>query len=530
MRRNLLFLAAVSLMLCFTLASTTVQPILAQPVSAGAIVKQISGEEAWEFCDYLAGPEFEGRLAGDTGQYEAGDWIADRFEDWGLEPLPDIGDYKQWFNYEFWHAYPPVDLKKTVPPPVISWTYLNDYTIFQYSGSVNVETEVVFAGYGLTMPAPFTYDDYAEIDVTGKIVLVFRHGPKDDSAWNVPVPSTPFTAWTFGFKAVNAFNHGAVGMILVNDYRHGPVPGSGTLSANGYRAAFGAVWAHRTTVGEALLADLQARQDQIDSTLTPQSVSTEKTVKMVVTTEFDPERPTFNVLGMIEGTEKPNEWIIVGAHYDHLGVGPLGEIYYGADDDASGTACVLELAKVLSKYPQKRTMVFAAWTAEEEGLLGSEYFVFGYLLTEPDVKVLAYINLDMVGKGTEKYTTGTIMPPEGYWLPPGYTGPSYLLRYMINRGREVGLKVVPVSFHTASDHANFAYVGIQTVQFYWGGDHPGYHTPADTPDLVSPYCLEITSKHVAVTMLKLATRADVWPAVPTVAPAAPIFNGEIPAE
>jgi len=528
LRRNLLFLAAVSMILCFTLASTTVQPTVAQPVSVEAVISQISGEEAWQFDAYLASDTFMGRLAGDTGQYLAGDWIASKFGEWGLEPLPDIGGYKQWFPYEFWHAYPPVELKKTAPPPVISWTYISDYVIFSYSGSVNVETEVVFAGYGLTMPAPFIYDDYAGIDVTDKIVLVFRHGPRDDGAWNVPVPGTPFTAWMFGFKAVNAFNHGAVGMILVNDYRHDPAAGSGTLTANGYRSAFGAVWAHRTNVAEALVADLQTRQNQIDNTLTPQSVATGKTVKMIVTTEYDPERPTFNVLGMVPGTEKPNEWIIVGAHYDHLGVGPVGEIYYGADDDASGTACVLELAKVLSKYPQKRTMVFAAWTAEEEGLLGSEYFVFAYLPTEPDVKVLAYINLDMVGKGTEKYTTGTIMPPEDYW--DGYTGPSYLLRYMINRGTEVELKVVPVGFHTASDHANFAYVGMQSVQFYWGGDHPGYHTPADTSDLVIPYNLEITSKHVAVTMLKLATRADVWPAVPTVAPAAPVFTGEIPAE
>lgn len=256
------------------------------------------------------------------------------------------------------------------------------------------------------------------------------------------------------------------------------------------------------------------------------SFATGKTVHLEVHAVFDPERPTFNVLGMVSGTEKPDEWVIVGAHYDHLGVGPLGEIYYGADDDASGTACVLELAKALSKCPQKRTMVFAAWTAEEEGLLGSEHFVFEYLPTEPEVKVLAYINLDMVGKGTEDYTTGTMMPPEDYW--GGYTGPSYLLRYMINRGREVRLEVVPVGFHTLSDHANFAWVGIQTVQFYWGGDHPGYHTPADTPDLISSYNLEITSKHVAVTTLKLATRAAVWPAVPTVAPAAPALEGEIP--
>ena len=178
---------------------------------------------------------------------------------------------------------PPAELSMVSPP--VTWVYMTDFRELDFSGSVRVTAEVVFVGYGLTMPAsfPISYDDYNGIDVTGKIVLVLRHSPNDDATWNIPMPGFgPLTAHMFGYKARNAYMHGAVGMILVNDYNHGPEVVYATLTADGYIKGFGALWAHRTSVGETLLPSLAVRQAQIDSTLTPKYVSTGKTVNMVV--------------------------------------------------------------------------------------------------------------------------------------------------------------------------------------------------------------------------------------------------------
>ena len=172
-----------------------------------------------------------------------------------------------------------------VPPPP-TWVYDADFREFTYSGSLDIIAEVVFVGYGLTMPASFPiapgYDDYAGIDVTGKIVLVLRYGPNNDWSWSIPMPSLPFSAFYFGYKAYNAYMHGAVGMILVNNYNDPPEAAYGTLTEDGYIPTFGALWAHRTTVGEALVPGLAARQASIDSTLTPASGPTGMTVHMVV--------------------------------------------------------------------------------------------------------------------------------------------------------------------------------------------------------------------------------------------------------
>ena len=455
------------------------------------MIRNINGQRALDDIKVLASPAFEGRLAGDTGQYMAAEYIADQFAEYGILPAGDDGTYYQTFTYPFWHAYPPVELAS----PSTTWTYGTDYVIFSYSGSVNVaDTEVIFAGYGLTMPASFNYDDYVAIDVTGKIVLVFRHGPNDDYSWNVAAPDmcpSPLIAFNFGCKAWNAYNHGAVGMILVNDYLHGPALGSGTLTANGYVATFGAIWADRTSVAESLLPNLQALQNLIDSTLTPASTSTGKTVSMTVTTDFDPARDTMNVLGVIPGTDSSlkDEVVIVSAHYDHLGVGPVGEIYYGADDDASGTACMLEIARVmgsvgLSVRP-KRTILFAAWTAEEEGLIGSYYYVGNPKY--PLENTVAVIQLDMVGIGTLGLNVY-----EGIQFPELYS-------IVENAGNVVGVPTYPMGVSTGTDSYPFYLAGVEAIFFQTTGLHPYFHTPQDAAATISRELLLQTARVAGLT-------------------------------
>ena len=468
------------------------------------IIRNINGARALDDVKVLASSDYEGRLAGDTGQYMAAEYIAGEFAEYGILPAGDDGTYYQTFTYPFWHAYPPVELSMVSPPT--TWTYGTDYVIFSYSGSVTATTEVVFTGYGLSMPAPFTYDDYTGIDIAGKIVLVFRHGPNDDGSWNVPAPAmcpSPLVAWNFGCKAYNAWSHGAVGMILVNDYRHGPLPGSGTLTADGYVATFGAVWAHRTSVAETLLPNLQDLQSQIDDNLAPASTSTGKTVSMTVTTGFDPARPTMNVLGVIPGTDPSlkDQVVIVSAHYDHLGVGPTGETYYGADDDASGTACMLEIARVmgsvgLSVRP-KRTILFAAWTAEEEGLIGSYYYVNNPKY--PLENTVAVIQLDMVGVGTLGLNVY-----EGNQFPDLY-------KIVQDAGNVVGVPTYPTGVSSGTDSYPFYLAGVEAIFLQTTGPHFYYHTPQDTAATISRELLLQTARVAGLTAWATANDVVIVP-------------------
>jgi hypothetical protein len=480
-------------------------------IGAKQITTQINGQRIWQFTRYLTSDEMAGRLAGTEGEYRAAEYISKKFREWGLEPAGDDDSYYQSFTMPLWYATAPVNLALADGP---TYEYITDYTIFSYSGSADTTAEVVFAGYGLSVPAynpaeypgctaPTTgYDDYDGLDVTDKIVLVLRHGPQQDYNWYYYCPNTVSPGNTvgglywFGYKAYNAYLHGAKGMILVSEYNHGhpPAPGSGTLYDFHYAADLGAVWADRS-IGEALVPDLEARQAVIDSTLTPASGPSGRSMNMVVTASFDPEAESQNVLGVIPGSDPEigDEVVIVCGHYDHEGVAPTGDIYPGADDNASGTAVMMEIAKVMASgnFAPKRTILFAAWGAEEAGLLGAEYYV------EDDPKyplidTVAVLNMDMVGVGNR-----TGLNVEG-----GLELPDLFDQIAANAG-EVLVVAQDVAAGQRSDHWPFFNAGVPAVKFDTLGDHLYYHTPADTIDTIDPYELELTGRVVGATAFEL---------------------------
>jgi hypothetical protein len=374
---------------------------------------------------------------------------------------------------------------------------------------------VAFAGYGLSVPpynpadypgctAPVTgYDDYAGVDVTDKIVLVLRHGPQQDYNWYYSCPNIVSPGWTvgglywFGYKAYNAYLHGAKGMIMVSEYNHGhaPEPGSGTLYDFHYAPEMGSVWANRA-IAETLVPDLAARQALIDSTLTPDSGPTGQSINMVVTAVFDPDAPSQNVLGVIPGTDPEigDEVVIISGHYDHEGVAPTGEVYPGADDDASGTAVMMEIAKVMASgnFAPKRTVLFAAWGSEEAGLIGSEYYV------EQDPKypledTVAVLQMDMVGVGDRSGVNvlgGTVLTD--------------LFDQIAANAGEVLVEAQPFDPNNNSDNAPFFNAGVPAVMFQTMGPHDYYHTPADTIDTIDRYELEQTGRVVGATAYELA--------------------------
>lgn len=481
-------------------------------VGARQITTQINGQRIWQFTRYLALDELQGRLAGTEGEQLAAEYIAQKFLDWELQPAGDNGSYFQNFTVSSWYATAPVNLGLPGGP---TYEYGTDYTIFTYSGSTNTSAEVVFAGYGMSIPAynpadypgcpaPVSgYDDYAGVDVTDKIVLVFRHGPQQDDNWYYYCPNTVSPGysvgglWWFGYKAYNAYLHGAKGMILVSEYNHGHPPeplAGGTLYDFHYAAEMGSVFAHRA-IGEQLVPDLQARQTSIDSTLTPASIQTGQSVNMTVTAIFDPAAPSQNVLGVIPGVDPEigDEVVIISAHYDHEGVGPTGEVYPGADDDASGTAVMMEIAKIMSSgsFTPKRTILFAAWGAEEAGLVGSYYYV------EEDPKypleaTLAVLQMDMVGVGNRT----------GLNVFGGSVFTDLFSQIQANAD-EVLVSAMPFAPGGGSDHVPFINAGVPAVMFQTMGPHEYYHTPDDTIDTIDRYELEHTGRVVGATAYEL---------------------------
>lgn len=481
-------------------------------IGAKQITTQINGQRIWQFDRYLCKDELAGRLPATEGGELAAEYISQKFAQWGLEPAGDDGTYFQSFDFPLWYATAPVNLALEGGAP---YEYGTDYTIFSYSGSADTTAEVVFVGYGFSIPAynpadypgctaPTTgYDDYAGVDVTDKIVLVLRHGPQQDYNWYYYCPNTVSPGTTvgglywFGYKSYNAYLHGAKGMILVSEYNHGhpPEPGSGTLYDFHYAEDLGAVWADRS-IGEALVSDLAARQASIDSTLTPASGPTGQSMNMVVAAIFDPEAETENVLGVIPGTDPEigDEVVIVSAHYDHLGVSPTGDIYAGADDDGSGTAVMMEIAKVMASgnFAPKRTMLFAAWGAEEEGLIGSEYYVYDDPKYPLD-KTIAVLQMDMVGVGDRS----------GLDIYGGTILTDLFDQISANSG-EVLVTAVPFDPNNNSDNAPFFNAGVPAVMVQTSGPHEYYHTPDDTIDTIDTYELEQTGRVVGATAYELA--------------------------
>ncbi|MBI4320410.1 MAG: M20/M25/M40 family metallo-hydrolase [Chloroflexi bacterium] len=478
-------------------------------VSEEEITSQLDGQRLWELTRQLASAEFAGRRSGTEGGRLAAEFIRDRFREWGLQPAGDDGSYFQPFTFPLWQATPPVNLELVGGP---SYTYGADYTLLSYSGSADLTAEVVFAGYGITIPpydqgdypscaAPTSgYDDYAGLEVGGKIVLALRRGPRDDPNWHdVPCPITVADSlgpWAAGYKSRNAHQHGARGIIIVNNYRIEDELASITLTPSAFEMGIGAVFALRS-IAEALVPDLAARQESIDATLTPAGSATGRSITMLINASFDPAARTENVLGAIPGTDPAlrDEVAIVSAHYDHVGVDVTGQIFHGADDDASGTAAMMEIARVFSSagFAPKRTLLFVGWAAEEEGLIGSSYYVDNPLY--PLDKTVAVLQLDTVGVGNRSGVDvfgGTALPE--------------LFEVISANAAEQGVTARARRPSGASDHAPFFRADVPAVLISTTGPHPHIHTPADTIDTIDPFELEQSARIAAATAYELAVR------------------------
>jgi membrane-associated protease RseP (regulator of RpoE activity) len=375
--------AAVAIVALSARDSMTAQ---AAPETASARIATEHGISAQRILDdikYLTSDELAGRATGTPGCDEAAQYIAGVFEKAGLIPGGDDGSYLQAYDAVVGAAIGDgCELASFLGDVRRGYDLDVDFRPLSFSESASASGNVVFVGYGISAPR-FGYDDYAGMDVKDKVVLVMRHEPAEEDE-NSPFDGASPTYYSdLKYKAINAREHGASALVLFTDpLNHEDVEndllefdsGAGKTS-EGIPCVQITLAAARGLFKNAGL-DVEDLQAGIDKSVKPHSIALEGVVLSVTMVISREAHRAFNVLGRLEGADPALEdhTIIVGAHYDHLGT-RNGEIYRGADDNASGTAALLEMARVLSKMdpPPARSILFAAFSGEEIGLLGSSY-------------------------------------------------------------------------------------------------------------------------------------------------------------
>ncbi len=453
------------------------------PLSASDPVASIRDEDMRRHVEFLAADELAGRETGELAIAVAERYVATAFSSYGLKPLPGHDDFTLPFDL-YRRGY---DRDATgVRSAGARCRAGHDCRPFEFSASGEVEAPVVFAGYGIHAPDQ-GWNDYDGLDVEGKLVLVFRHGPGEaDSSGAIAGDHQQFAV-----KAQKAREQGALGMLLVtdplnhddaDDFRLGGrlslEPPGNRESATGDESEFVAVHVSRGFARSLVAASSRSLEDiqaALDGGTPARALSIGDPVAAVKVAERDePERvEARNVVGILPGSDPDlrDEWIVIGAHHDHVGAfsGPGDTIFNGADDNASGVSGVLELAQAFAmrETPPRRTLVFATFSAEEKGLLGSRALVEQRTL--PLDKLVFMLNLDMIGRNSE----------DGVRVfGDGFVRDLRDLVEEINGQSGIELDFAGQSYAGNSDHHAFYKEGVPFM-FLFTGTHEDYHRIGD---------------------------------------------------
>ncbi|MCO6473910.1 MAG: M20/M25/M40 family metallo-hydrolase [Melioribacteraceae bacterium] len=383
------------LLLIFSFSTLT-----AQDNATKNIASTIKSESLINTVKYLSSPELEGRLSGSKGYFKAAQFMADEFKSLGLLPVEN-NNYFQSFKIELNEIIPPSELSIIVNGLNKKYKLGRDYVYRGFSGSGDFNAEVVFVGYGMSIPAE-GYDDYNEIDVKDKWAMMFKYSP----SWRVN-DTINWSGTSIRGKAHTAVKHGAKGVLFVSlPNSENPQKPIGSVLAGEEEHLENIPLIHiDIPVADEILSasgfNLSMLQTIIDSTKSPNSIRTKTHIKTITNTVYNKNAVTVNVVGFLEGNDEvlKNEYIVVGGHLDHVGQ-QAGEIYFpGANDNASGSAGVLELARAFSKIKDelKRSIIFVLFASEEAGLYGAQHYVNNPPF--PLEKTVAMINMDCIGYG-----------------------------------------------------------------------------------------------------------------------------------
>jgi Tol biopolymer transport system component len=461
----------------------------------------ITTNELRAVVDYLASDELEGRLAGSPGAELAADYIAGQMKRIGLQPVGTNNGFFQSYQFNSGARVVTNANRLTITSrsaPGLDFQVEKDFRPLAFTANTELQGPVVFVGYGLSVPGKGAegYDSYAGADVSNKLALVLRYVPEQVE----PKRRAELNRYAgLRYKALLAREHGAKGVLFVT----GPnSPNAGellTLSSDSTIAGSDiAVVSVSSNVVTALLAgsgkDLRDLQTALDSE-NPHAESglflTNAQVRLATRVEHI-RKTDRNVLGMLPPGATPAgmagpEFLMLGAHYDHLGRGETGAmnrkgeeglIHPGADDNASGVATVLELAEALGGERARnpagfaRGIIFATWSGEEIGVIGSTWFAEHPLL--PLTNVIAYLNFDMVGRLRDNKLT-----LQGIGSSPDWT--KLVERRNVSAGFNLTLQDDP---YLPTDTTPIYPKGIPVLAFFTGG-HDDYHRPTDKPETLN---------------------------------------------
>ncbi len=482
----------------------------------------ITATDLREHIFALASDDMQGRETGTPGNDKAAQYISNKFEKLKLPKVGPNGEYSQHVAFTFvsW-KYFVVSIDDT------NYRHLRDFIAFpQWSEDLIVDNEkVVFAGYGIDDKA---YSDYSSIDCRNKVLLIYDGEPIDENGISLISGTEKRTQWSLDWKkkSVAAKAHGAKTLLIVSndlkglvnqnrrflinritqlgDHSHDIINGVNTIFITPKMAK--AILGNKTSRVIEMRDLLKTGKKTSDWIVADNAVSINQKVKREVLLGQ-------NLLAYIEGTDLKDEIVIVSAHYDHVGI-KGSEVYNGADDNASGTSTVLEIAEALQvgklmKHGPRRSVLCLLMTGEEKGLLGSQYYTANPVF--PLEKTIADINIDMVGRRGTEYQDSDI--PYNYVIGSDRLSmdlhrinetvnqkySQILLDYKYNDEAD------PNRFYYRSDHYNFALKGIPSI-FFFNGVHEDYHRLTDTPDKIDLQLMEIRGRQIFHLIWALSNR------------------------
>ena len=488
-----------------------------------------------EHVEYLASAKLEGRRTGEQGATYAAEYVANQFAKYRLKPAYRSNGSKPAFLQPFPYVagvtlgndnFLTINLADTLRVNKLelgmNWMPLG------YSPNVHIPpSPLALAGYGVSS-AELNHDDYSELDVANKLVLIFDGTP---DAGN---PHSGFARFNIHTKAHIAKDKGARALVIIassDDFKSDRLTGLTYDRTLGETAVPVAVIS-RSAAAELLEVNERTGLAELESWFSKKKTGPTPRFKWPFTAtelRINLSKKTvdaYNVIGVLEGTDPQlkNEAIIIGAHYDHLGRGGSSslspnstDIHYGADDNASGTSAMLELARHFAKEKKnKRTLIFMAFGGEEEGLLGSKHYVNNPVW--PLEKTITMINLDMIGRLNENKLTVGGIGTAGEWKKSVESINADLLSllYLTNTPARTRIGGFNLQLNEdgfgPSDHSSF-YGKQIPVLFFFTGTHTDYHKPTDTFEKINYAGLNRITNYVG----EIVRSVDANPAKPTYA-------------
>jgi hypothetical protein len=475
--------------------------LIAVPAAAAGpsdVAPTLGRSALMQTVERLASPELQGRLAGSSGYMKAAREMAERFRRVGLSPGGEDDSGARGYFQDLAVEYTEIEACRLAllgPDGAARELRLGpDFTCRGFTGSGDFAGPVVFAGYGLSKPGK-GYDDYAGVDVRGKVVLAFKEAPPftvDSLGWgSAPLPRP---------KGLVAAEHGALALLLVSrpHQPHPQKPIASTLEGEGREdESFPRLQVDVPVAAEMLRSsglDLAQIQALIDSTKTPHSSPLTAGVRIGVKARYHAQQPTVNVVGILEGSDPDlkDEYVVLGAHLDHVGSQGGGVYFPGANDNASGAAAVVGIAEAfaLGGARPKRSLIFGLWSSEESGLQGAKRFV-----ADPPVprgRIVAYLNFDCVGHGDSIQVGG---------------GKAYPKLWQIARDLDAAgprLTVAETWGGGGADAAPFEEAKIPNLYFASKFSYTHLHLASDTPATLNPALLEAVARLGYATALEVA--------------------------